>query len=150
MNPIDLLTKDHVKVKKLLADGEELGKSQPSRRRKIFETIKREMTVHEQIEEEIFYKALRQHPKAKDIVLEGIEEHNVVDTIMNDLEITEPDDEYWPAKFKVMKENIEHHITEEEGTMFPTARKVFDAHELDQLGTRMEKMKRQAMASLQS
>lgn len=69
---------------------------------------------------------------------------------MNDLEITEPDDEYWPAKFKVMKENIEHHISEEEGTMFPTARKVFDADELDQLGGRMEKMKRLAMASLQS
>jgi Hemerythrin HHE cation binding domain. len=150
MNPIDLLTEDHVKVKKLLADGEELGRSQPSRRREIFETIKREMTVHEQIEEEVFYKELRQHPKARDIVLEGIEEHNVVDTIMNDLEITEPDDEYWPAKFKVMKENIEHHISEEEGTMFPTARKVFDADELDQLGGRMEKMKRRAMASLQS
>ena len=149
MNPIELLTEDHRAVKKLLAKGEELGTSKPAKRREIFETIKREMTVHEQIEEEIFYKELRGHAKAKDIVLEGIEEHNVVDTIMNDLEITEPDDEYWPAKFKVMKENIEHHIGEEEETMFPIARKVFDADELEELGTRMEKMKRQAMSSLQ-
>lgn len=150
MNAIDLLKEDHVKVKQLLSDGEKLGESKPEKRRSIFEEVKREMTVHEQIEEEIFYKQLREHPKAKDMVLEGIEEHNVVDTIMNDLETTEPSDEYWPAKFKVMKENIEHHITEEEGDMFPTARKVFDAAELTDLGDRMAKMKQKAMASLDS
>jgi hemerythrin-like domain-containing protein len=103
--------------------------------------------VHEQIEEEIFYKELRAHPKAKDLVLEGIEEHNVVDTIMGQLEVTEPTDEFWGAKFKVMRESIEHHIEDEEGEMFPTAKKVFDATELDDLGTRMQKMKKDAMAS---
>ena len=150
MNAIRLLTDDHDKVKKLLADGEKTGESSPEKRRSIFEEIKREMTVHEQIEEQIFYKELREHPKAKDLVLEGIEEHNLVDTIMGELELTEPTDEYWGAKFKVMRENIEHHIKDEEGEMFPTARKVFDRDELEELGTRMDEMKQQAAASLQA
>ena len=148
MNAIDLLKDDHDKVKKLLADGEKTGESSPAKRRSIFEELKREMTVHEQIEEEIFYKELRSHPKAKDLVLEGIEEHNVVDTIMGELEMTEPTDEYWGPKFKVMRENIEHHIKDEEGEMFPTARKVFDKGELDELGKRMGEMKQEATASL--
>jgi hemerythrin-like domain-containing protein len=147
MNAIELLKDDHEKVKKLLADGEKTGESKPDKRRSIFEELKREMMVHEQIEEEIFYKELRAHPKAKDLVLEGIEEHNVVDTIMGQLEATEPTDEFWGAKFKVMRESIEHHIEDEEGEMFPTAKKVFDATELDDLGTRMQKMKKEAMAS---
>jgi hemerythrin-like domain-containing protein len=147
MNAIELLKDDHDKVKKLLADGEKTGESKPDKRRSIFEELKREMMVHEQIEEEIFYKELRAHPKAKDLVLEGIEEHNVVDTIMGQLEVTEPTDEFWGAKFKVMRESIEHHIEDEEGEMFPTAKKVFDATELDDLGTRMQKMKKYAIAS---
>jgi hemerythrin-like domain-containing protein len=150
VNAIDLLTDDHRKVKKLLSDGEATKESNADKRLSIFEELKREMTVHEQIEEQIFYKELREHPKAKDIVLEGIEEHNVVDTIMGDLENTEPTDEYWAAKFKVMAENIEHHIEEEEGEMFSTARKVFDEEELERLGERMGTMKKEAEAALQA
>jgi hemerythrin-like domain-containing protein len=149
VNAIDLLKDDHDTVKQLLADGEKTGESKAARRRSIFEEIKRQMTVHEQIEEEIFYKELRTHPKAKALVLEGIEEHNVVDTILGELELTQPTDEFWPAKFKVMRENIEHHIKDEEGEMFPAARKIFDAAELDELGERMSKMKKKAMASLE-
>ena len=93
--------------------------------------------LHERIEEEIFYPALKEHPKAKDIVLEAYEEHNVVDDIMGELEATDVTDETWAAKFKVMKENIEHHIEEEEGEMFKQARSVFDADELQALGDRM-------------
>ena len=74
------------------------------------------MLIHERIEEEIFYPALKAHPKAKEIVLEGFEEHHVVDEIMGELEATPVTDEQWAAKFKVLKENIEHHIQEEESS----------------------------------
>jgi hemerythrin superfamily protein len=149
VNGIDLLKDDHDKIKKLMTDGQQKGEDEPKSRRRIFEEIKRDMTVHEQIEEQIFYPALRSHPKAKGMVLEGIEEHNVVDSIMGDLEITEPDDEYWGAKFKVMKEDIEHHIGDEENEMFPTAKQIFSTDELDELGTRMQQMKQAATASYQ-
>jgi hemerythrin-like domain-containing protein len=71
-------------------------------------------------------------------VLEGFEEHHVVDLLMSELEALPVEDETWGAKALVMKENIEHHIEEEEGEMFKTARSVFDRAELDDLGRRME------------
>ena len=84
------------------------------------------------------------HPKARDVVLEAFEEHHVVDLLMGELEALDVSDETWGAKATVMKENIEHHIEEEEGEMFPQARRVFDAAELDDLGRRMEARKQSA------
>ena len=113
-------------------------------RAELFSTIKGELTIHEIIEEEIFYPELKAHPKAKDVVLEGFEEHHVVDTLMKELEELDVTDESWGAKAVVMKENIEHHIEEEEGEMFRKARQVFDAAELDDLGRRMDARKQTA------
>jgi hemerythrin-like domain-containing protein len=144
MDALQLLKSDHDKVKKLLADGESTTERGEKTRTELFATIKGELMVHERIEEEIFYPALREHPKAKDIVLEAYEEHDVVDTVMSELENTNVSDETWGAKFKVMQENLEHHIAEEEGEMFKQARAVFDRDELEELGTRMEELKARA------
>ena len=141
MDALKLLKGDHDKVKKLLTEGESTTERGEKTRTELFATLKGELTVHERIEEEIFYPALRDHPKAKDIVLEAYEEHDVVDTIMAELEATDVTDETWGAKFKVMKENLEHHIEEEEGEMFKQARAVFDPDELEALGRRMEDLK---------
>jgi hypothetical protein len=145
MNALTLLKSDHDKVKKLLAELEPTTERGVKTRQELFATIKGELTVHEIIEEEIFYPELKSHPKARDIVLEGYEEHGVVDTLMGELEDLPVDDETWGPKAKVMKENIEHHIEEEEGEMFRQARQVFDDAELDDLGRRMEERKRSAM-----
>jgi hypothetical protein len=141
MDAIKLLKADHDKVKKILAEGESTTERGEKTRTELFATLKEEMAIHERIEEEIFYPALKSHPKARDIVLEGYEEHHVVDEIMGELEATDVTDETWGAKFIVMKENIEHHIEEEEGDMFKKARQVFDDDELEALGTRMEELK---------
>ena len=141
MDAIALLKADHDKVKKMLADGEETTERAEKTRTELFDMLKAEMLIHERIEEEIFYPALKAHPKARDIVLEGYEEHHVVDEIMGELEATPVTDETWGAKFKVMKENIEHHIEEEEGEMFKQARQVFETDELEELGARMMELK---------
>jgi hemerythrin-like domain-containing protein len=101
------------------------------------------------IEEEIFYPALKEHPRAREIVLEAYEEHNVVDTIMGELEGLRVDDETWGAKAKVMQENIEHHIEEEETEMFAQARRVFDREELESLGERMAERKERELRRMQ-
>jgi hemerythrin-like domain-containing protein len=145
MDAIQLLKADHDKVKKLLTELESTTERAIKTRTELFETIRTELTVHEVIEEEIFYPALKEHPKAKDIVLEGYEEHHVVDTLMGELEALPVDDETWGAKAKVMQENIEHHIEEEEGEMFAKARQVFDRAELVELGERMAERKAKAM-----
>jgi hemerythrin-like domain-containing protein len=141
VNALKLLEEDHRKVKKLLEQGDETTERAAKTRTELFEKIKSEMEVHEAIEEEIFYPALKQHEKAMEVVLEGYEEHHVVNSIIGELEGVDVQDETWAAKFAVMKENIEHHIEEEEDEMFEQARNVFSGEELDELGSAMERRK---------
>ena len=148
MDALTLLKRDHDKVKSLLSELEPTTERAVKTRSELFARLKSELSVHEIIEEEIFYPALKAHPKAKDIVLEAYEEHNVVDTIMGELESLSVEDETWGAKAKVMIENIEHHIEEEEGEMFSKARQVFDRQELEDLGTAMETRKTVAMSEV--
>ena len=137
MDAITMLKTDHDKVKQLLTELETTTERGVKTRQELFATIKGELTVHEVIEEEIFYPELKAHPKAEDLVLEGYEEHHVVDLLMGELERLDGQDEAWGPKAKVMKENVEHHMEEEEGDMFAKARQVFDKAELDDLGRRM-------------
>jgi hypothetical protein len=148
MDAIAMLKADHDKVKGLLEDLESTTERGVKTREELFATIKGELIVHEVIEEEIFYPALKTHPKARDIVLEGYEEHHVVDLLMGELEALDVSDETWGAKALVMKENIEHHIEEEEGEMFRQARQVFDRQELVDLGERMAARKVTAQREL--
>ena len=110
MDAITMLKDDHDKVKRLLNELEPTTERGVKTRAELFATLKGELTVHEVIEEEIFYPALKGHPRAKDIVLEGYEEHHVVDMLMGELEDLDVSDESWGAKAMVMKENVEHHI----------------------------------------
>ena len=148
MNAITMLTDDHRDVKRLLDELETTTERGVKTRHELFERIKELLTVHETIEEEIFYPALLDKAKTHDITLEGYEEHHVVDLVMGELENLPVDDEAWGAKAVVMKENVEHHMEEEEGEMFKTARSVFDKAELDDLGSRMERRKVEAKREL--
>ncbi|MBA2489312.1 MAG: hemerythrin domain-containing protein [Chloroflexi bacterium] len=150
MDALELMKSDHAAVKKLLERGDKTTEQATKTRQELFDTIKTELGAHEAMEEEIFYPALKEHPKAKDIVLEAYEEHHVVDTVMGELERTPVDDETWGAKFTVMKENLEHHIEEEEGEMFKQARSVFDRDELQELGQRMQARKEQVLSELKA
>jgi hemerythrin-like domain-containing protein len=145
MDAITLLKRDHDKVKALLNELEPTTERAVKTRTELFEKIKNELTIHEIIEEEIFYPTLKQHPRAKEIVLEGYEEHDVVNILMGELEVLPVDDETWGAKASVMTENIEHHIEEEEGDMFKKARQVLSENELEELGRVMEARKVEAM-----
>ena len=137
MDALQLLTEDHDHVKKMLEELDDTTERAIKTREQTFAKLESELEVHEAIEEEIFYPALKEHSKTRDIALEGYEEHHVVDTVIAEMGDVPVSDETWTAKFAVMKENLEHHIEEEEQDMFPKARKVFDQQELDQLGERM-------------
>ena len=141
MDAMSLLKEDHQKVKKMLAELESTTERGVKTREELFTKVKQELVVHEAIEEEIFYPALKQHPKTKEITLEAYEEHHVVNTVMAEIEGVAYDDEKWGAKFTVMKENLEHHMEEEEGEMFKQAKQVFDEDELARLGESMMALK---------
>jgi hemerythrin-like domain-containing protein len=146
MNAVTLLEEEHRELKRLLRDLEPTTERAVKTRAELYERIHRALTAHEQIEEEIFYPALKEHPKARDIVLEGIEEHGVVDSLLRELEDVAVDDETWGPKARVMIENIEHHIEEEEDDMFVKARQVFEPAELKALGAAMAARRAELLA----
>jgi hemerythrin-like domain-containing protein len=148
MDALTLLKEDHDRIKPLLAELKETTDRAEKTRGELFSRIKQELTVHEIIEEEIFYPTLKEHPKAKEIVLEGYEEHDVVSRLMGELDGMDATEEEWGPKAKVMAENIEHHIEEEEGEMFKAARQVFERDELEELGERMAQRKATANEEL--
>src|SRR5689334_24174157 len=144
MDALTLLEREHDTMRKLLTELEATTERGVKTRQELFARIKGDLTLHEVIEEEIFYPELKSHPKAEDIVLEGYEEHHVVDLLMGELERLDVEDETWGPKAKVVKENVEHHMEEEEGDMFKKARQVFDKAELEDLGRRMEQRRTEA------
>ena len=143
MDVIKLLKQDHQKVKKILEELEETTERATTKRQQLFAEVQSELRLHELVEEEIVYPAFREQSKLKDIVLEGYEEHHVVDLIMDEIAGEPVTDETWAAKVKVMKENVEHHVEEEEDKMFPQARKLFAEEELEKLGEHVEQRKQQ-------
>jgi hemerythrin-like domain-containing protein len=144
---IQLLETDHRRMEDLLKKGEETTTRGVKTRTALLNTLTRELNAHEHIEETVLYPALQSHPQAKDIVLEGYEEHHVADLIVRELHGLARDDEQWGPKFKVLKENIEHHIEEEEDNMFPKARGIFSRTELQQLGAVMASKKKKFLES---
>jgi hemerythrin superfamily protein len=138
---LTLLEADHRKMEGLLNQAAGTTERAVVKRVELLDRIIGELNLHESIEEGILYPALKAHPEARDIVLEGFQEHHVADLLAQELQEIAEDDERWGAKFKVFKENVEHHIQEEESSMFRTARAVISQEELRQLGRRMQEMK---------
>lgn len=138
---VELLEREHRRFEDLLKQGEETTERARSTRRDLLATLTSELNAHELMEEKVLYPALQTHSETREVVLEGFEEHHVADLIIKELHEVSTNDEAWGAKFKVLKENIEHHIKEEEGNMFPLARGIFSRDELLALATRMRKIR---------
>jgi hemerythrin-like domain-containing protein len=141
---IALLEKDHRRFENLLKQGEQTTERAIKGRTELLDTLTAELNLHELVEEKILYPALKAHPEARDIVLEGYQEHHIADVLTRELHALATDDERWGAKFKVLKESLEHHIQEEEGNMFRKARGIFSREDLQALGAEMQKMKADA------
>lgn len=150
MDAISLLKQDHEKVKKLMDELEKTTERGVKTREELFGRLMQELTVHEKIEEEIFYPAVKERAETKkleELIAESYEEHHFVDLVAAELKATPFDAEEWGAKFKVMKENVEHHaIEEEEGKLFPKVKRAFSAEELADLGTQMLELKQSTLA----
>ena len=141
MNALEMLKMDHDTVKEILDQLEDTTERATKKRSDLFAKLKEELTAHETIEEEIFYPALLEFEKAREIVNEAYEEHQLVDYVLEDMSELSPSDEAWTAKLSVAKENILHHIKEEEGEMFKRARQAFGKDELEELAVQMEERK---------
>jgi iron-sulfur cluster repair protein YtfE (RIC family) len=141
MNAIELLKSDHAVVADLF---EKVKGSDESEHPRIFEKIKAELDVHAHIEETVFYPKLKAEGNKDlvDITLEGIEEHRQVKMFLKELAALSDDSEKFEPKLKVLMEDVEHHVKEEEDEMFPLVKDQFDADVLDELGAEMEAEKK--------
>jgi len=103
------------------------------------EEITAALKVHASVEEEIFYPAVKKAraEETKDEVREAYEEHKQIKALLAALSKTTPDDETFDSKVKVLQEDVEHHVKEEEGKMFPDAKKFLNNEGLQTLGEQM-------------
>ena len=141
MNAFTLLKNDHEKVAGILEKIDETTERAIKSREELFAQLKNELDVHARIEEEILYPALEEYEETRPISLEAYEEHALVKQLLEELAAAPKDDEQWTAKFTVLKENVEHHVEEEEGEMFQKARKVLSEEEIEELGDRLQAAK---------
>ena len=146
MDAFSLLKEDHRKVEELF---EQLESASGQAKMRVFEQIKTELELHTHIEETIFYPALEEPKQTHDLTLEAYEEHDVVKKLLQELSRAKSANEEWEAKAKVLQENVEHHVEEEENELFPKASKALGSEEIETLGEQMEseKMRKQRSGS---
>ena len=132
---IAMLKEDHRKVEDLFEKAE---KARDEDRKKVLvQEICTELMIHSMVEEEIFYPACKDQIEDEEVLDEAYVEHDGAKLLINEIEAGGPDDDFYEAKVKVLKEQIEHHVKEEEGELFPAAKKVLSKEELAAIGQEM-------------
>ena len=141
---LDLLKKDHRKVEGLFSKAKA---NEDGNNASVFKKIKMELDVHAHIEEKILYPFLlgRGNQELNRIVREGIEEHRQVKMFLGELSELSGNTEAFRAKLKVLMEDVEHHVQEEEDEMFPMVREQIDDKDIQKLGPRLQKEKAKVM-----
>ena len=134
MSAIDLLESQHREVDALFAALEDATST--AEKESLFDQLADKLAVHAAIEEHHFYPTVRAR-RTEDILLESLEEHLSIKRVLADLLDTDAADETFDAKLKVLQEQVEHHVGEEESDLFPKVRKLLDATELDALEQEM-------------
>src|SRR4029077_494827 len=145
---IEMLTADHHEVKALFKKFASLKEAEASEDEKatLVTQICDALTIHAEIEEEIFYPAVRAAIDEKDLMDEALVEHAGAKNLIAELREMEPDDELFDAKVTVLGEQIDHHVKEEEGNMFPKAKKA--QVNTEELGAQLAARKQQLAEEL--
>jgi len=136
---IALLKADHQKVKGLFKDFEQLSDRSKVSKKKLADQICHELWMHTEIEEQIFYPAVRSAISESDLMDEALVEHAGAKTLVAEISDMGPGDDLYDAKVKVLSEQIDHHVGEEENEMFPLVRK--SGLDLEALGKQMSELK---------
>jgi hemerythrin-like domain-containing protein len=146
MDIFDVLTSDHEKVKKILEQMEQTTPRAAKRRETLLEHLDENLLPHMYAEEEFFYQILFDESSDKEVAYQALEEHRAAKAVLADLKTAPADDLRWSARLKVLKELVEHHIEEEETTVFDLARSLMDEERATEVGRRFKELKKEAPA----
>lgn len=143
---IKLLTEDHAKVKKLFKEYEKLTKKEDQDgKEELAQQICGELTIHAQLEEEIFYPAARKAIKDDDLLNEALVEHSSAKDLISQIKSKKIDDPMYDAVVTVLGEYINHHVQEEEDKIFPKVQK--SKMDLEELGHEIAERKEELIDS---
>lgn len=146
MDVFRLLKQDHKEVRALF---KQLHGSKPSKgREKAMQQLYQALSVHTEVEEQLVYPRLREEKKLAEAVGEAFEEHHVAKLLLEELAQASLDDARWDAKLSVLKELVEHHVSEEELEVFPKAAKALGKDEARTLGRQVEEAKKERLKSM--
>src|ERR1044071_8346002 len=147
MDAFSLLKADHRKVEELF---EQFESARGQAKMRLFEQIKTELELHTHIEETVFYPALEKPKQTHELTMEAYEEHDVVKKLLQEMSRAKSPNEEWEAKAKVLQENVEHHVEEEENELFPKAQAALSEEDIETLGEQMEAEKERKQRSASS
>jgi len=144
---IEMLKEDHDKVKKAFKEFEKMDREDTEAMQQLVQTVCEDLKVHTTLEEEIFYPAVREAIEDEDIMNEAQVEHETAKMLIEQLENMGPDDPNFHATFTVLGEYVNHHVEEEEGEMFPQAKKT--DLDFEDLAQRMKARKEELMGEME-
>lgn len=142
-NPIEIIKRDHRNVEALFKEYEDLDESAFETKAQVVENIIREVRLHAEMEEVLFYPRAEEALTEEDskMVEEAYAEHDVAKRLLEELSITHPEDPQFDARVKVLNENVTHNIMEEEQELLPRVEKKMKKEELDKIGEEMKAFK---------
>lgn len=141
MDILNLLKEDHQKVAHILEQLTDNTEDAIQSREKLFSQLEEEFLIHANFEEKIFYPTLKNEAPTQDLIEEAYEEHQQVKLLLKQLNEAAFDSEEWIEQLAEIKENIEHHVDEEENGLFPKAKKVLSKKTLAALAEQLKEFK---------
>ena len=141
----DKLHQDHEKVEQLFRKLKDTTDGAEKTRLELCQKLKHELLAHAEFEEAVFYPTVRERNGVGQQIQEGIEEHNEVKRMLEEIEALEPTSSEFMDKIEELEQAVRHHVDEEESEIFPVAKKVIDKDEGEQMSTRHDEMAQEHM-----
>jgi hypothetical protein len=134
----EILRRDHDEVRGLFKKLGESASTEVSLRQELFARLEQELLFHMEAEERFYYTALEQHDAARPRILESYEEHQVARIVIGAFNSLAVDDERWPAKLKVLRHLVQHHMDEEEAELFKVTTKLLGGEMLQEIAEKVQ------------
>lgn len=147
MDIYQALKDDHQEAKKLFSEIEHSSGTTGESRDQLFTKLKEALEAHSEAEEEVFYVPLRKKEETKEKIEHATKEHQKVTKMLNELQGMNNQDEHWLKKVTTLKENVLHHIEEEEGDIFKKAQGIISTQQAEEMAEQFKKAKKQKVST---